>query len=104
MRFENLSEQFRIAAKDFCDKEAAANLLEQTKSSVLAQMMAKLGDMPVNRAEQIVKASGDWQEFIGGMIEARKVANVAKLKLEYIRMLFSERQSAEANARAEKRL
>lgn len=101
---ENLSEHFRIAARDFCEKEAAANLLEQTKSSVLAQLMTKQGDIPVNRAEQIVKAGEDWQAFIASMVEARKVANVAKLKLEYIRMLFSERQSAEANARAERRM
>lgn len=100
----SISEQFRIAAKDWCEKEAAANLLEQTKSSVLAQLTTKLGDLPMNRAEQLVKAGTQWREFIESMIEARRVANVAKMKVEYIRMRHSEWQSAEANARAERKM
>ena len=59
-----LSEQFRIVAKRWVDCDAAANLLEETKSAVLAQMMAKLGDMPVSRAEMNVKASDEWTEHI----------------------------------------
>jgi hypothetical protein len=99
-----ISEQFRIAAKRWCDKEAAADLLESTKSTVLSERMAALGDMPVNRAEMAVKASPEWREFIESMVKARHEANLAKLELEWIRMKFSEQQSSEANARAEKRL
>ena len=100
----NISEQFRIAAKQWVELDSAANMLEETKSAVLSQKMAALGDMPVSRAELIVKASEEWRDFVEGMVKARGAANLAKVKCEYIRMRFSEWQSAEATARAERRL
>lgn len=98
------SEIFKEAADDWVDKEAAAQLLEDTKSSIMAQKQAALGDIAVNRAEQIVKASDDWMVHINKIIEARRVANAAKVNLEYIRMKFTEWNNAEANHRAEARL
>ncbi len=100
----NISEQFRLAAKDWVQKDAAANMLEETKSAVLSQRMAALGDMPVSKAEMAVKASEEWREFIKTMVQAREEANLAKVKCEYLRMRFSEWQSQEANARAERKL
>lgn len=99
-----LSEQFRLAARDWVDKDSAASMLEETKTAVLAQRMSALGDMPVNRAEQIVKASPEWHEWIAGMVNARTTANLAKVKLEWVRMRFSEQQSFEATKRAEMKL
>lgn len=99
-----ISEQFRLVAKDWVEKDSAANLLEETKSARLNQMMMALGDMPVSHAEREVKSSGDWTELVTSIVEARKAANLAKVKMEYIRMKFSEWQSAEANARSERRL
>ena len=98
------SEQFRIVAKKWCDLDAAADLLEQTKSAVMSERMTALGDMPVSKAEMIVKASTEWKEFIEAMISARREANRAKLEMEWIRMKFSEQQSKEANARAERKM
>ena len=99
-----LSEIFWEAAQDYTDKECAAQLLEDTKSAVLAQKCASLGDMPVNRAEQTIKASRDWLEHITKIVEARKSANEAKLRLEYIRMRHTEWNNEEANHRAGTRL
>ena len=48
------SEQYQIVGADWAEKEAAASLLEDCKSAVMAQRQAELGDIPVNRAEQIV--------------------------------------------------
>lgn len=98
------SEQFRIAGEDWAEKEAAASLLEDSKSAVMAQRQAMLGDMAVNKAEQIVKASPDWMEYIERTIEARKEANLAKVNMEMMRMKFTEWQNAEANQRTEARL
>lgn len=99
-----LSEQFRIVAKSWVDAEAAASLLEDTKSAFLSQKMAALGDMPVSRAELQVKSSDEWKFYVEQMIEARKNANRLKVQLEYIRMKSSEWQSAEATKRAEMKL
>lgn len=97
------SEQYRIAGERWADLEAAADLLETTKSSVLAQRCAELGDIPVNRAEQQIKASRNWGDHLKKIAEARKQANRAKIELDYIRMKFYEWQSGQANTRAELR-
>lgn len=99
-----LSEQYRVVAKAWVDADSAANLLEETKSAVLARMMLACGDMPVSRAEMQVKASNDWHEFVTKMVEAREKATMLKVKLEYIRMKYHEWQSIEASRRAEMRL
>lgn len=99
-----LSEQFRIIAKKWVDADAAANILEESKSAFLSKSMADLGDMPVSKAEMTVKASRHWVDYINEMVEARKKAALLKVQLEYIRMQFSEWQSHEATRRAEMKL
>lgn len=99
-----VSEQYRLAAKDWVQKEAAAAILEETKSAVLAQRMAMLGDVPVSRAELTVKATPEWEEHVRAIVTAREAANLAKVRLEYLRMKFSEWQAHDATRRAEMRL
>ena len=99
-----LSEQFRIVAKQWVEADAAASLLEETKSAVLSQRMAALGDVPVSHAERAVKSSPEWEEHVRKIVDARKEANLLKLKMEWLRMRFSEWQSDAATRRAEMRL
>ena len=99
-----LSEQYRVVAKAYVDADSAASLLEETKSAVLARMMLSLGDMPVSRAEMQTKGSAEWFDFVTNMVKAREKAAFLKVKLEYVRMKFSEQQSIEASKRAEMRL
>jgi hypothetical protein len=99
-----LSEQYRVAAEQWVDADAAANLLEETKSAVLNQMMLDKGEKTVNRAEMLVKASPEWRDHVTKIVEARKKASLLKIKVEYIRMKFHEWQSYEATRRAEMKL
>ena len=99
-----LSEQFRITANRWVEADAAANMLEESKSAFLSQLMAAMGDMPVSRAEMSVKASEKWSTYINEMVEARKKAAFLKVQLEHIRMRFNEWQSHEATKRAEMKL
>jgi hypothetical protein len=101
-----LYEQFRVVAERWADSEAAASLLEDTKSAVLAERMQSLLEegMAVNRAEQTVKASQEWKDHIEVIIECRKVANRDKVLMEYLRMKFQSWMSQEANSRTEARL
>ncbi len=100
----NYSEEYRLAAEEWVNLEAAAQILEDTKSSVMAQKQQALGDIPVNRAEQLVKASLDWVDHIQKIVEARKAANLAIVKLDVIKMRYYEAQSLDATRRAEMRL
>ncbi len=99
-----LSEQFRVVAKSWVDADAAANILEDTKSAVLAERMLALGDMPVSRAEMIVKGSPDWFSHMETIKEARRKANRLKVQMDYIKMKSFEWQSENANKRSEMRL
>ena len=96
-----LSEQFRLAAEDWRDKEAAAALLEQTKSAWVARKERELGDIPVARAEQIVRASEWYMDYIRHASRARAEANAAWVEVETIKMQFQEWQSAAADRRKE---
>lgn len=99
-----ISEEFRLVAKKWAEADAAASLLEETKSAVLSQYMIAHGDGPVNRAEMTVKASKEWREFVESMVKARERANRLKVQMEWIRMKFHEWQSKEASRRAEMKL
>jgi hypothetical protein len=99
-----ISEEFRLIAKQWVDADAAARLLEETKTTVLNQRMKALGDMAVNAAEREVKSSPEWHEFIKELVDARTKANLLKCQMEYIRMKFNEWQALDANSRAEMRL
>lgn len=99
-----ISEQYRLTAKEWVEADAAASLLEETKTAVLSQHMAALGEMPVSKAELTVKSTADWHQFLTNMVEARKKANLLKVKLKWVEMRFAEFQSAEATKRAEMRL
>lgn len=98
------SEVYLEAGEDWADKEAAAQLLEDTKSAVLAEWQMKFGDIPVSRSEMTVKASKEWREHVTKIVAAREKANLAKVKLEYIKMKHMEWNNAEANHRAGSRL
>lgn len=98
------SEQYRIVARKWVDADAAASLLEDTKSAFLSQRMQSHADLAVNKAEMIIKGSPQWADFVEKMVAARKQANLLKVQLEYLRMKFSEWQSENATKRAEMRL
>lgn len=103
-----LSEQWRIAAKAWVEAEAAAQLLEDLKTTSLEQMKQSLieqeGDMPDSHAERRVKSRPDWEKYIRDMVAARKEANLCKVKLDWLKMRFAEWTSRDANSRAEMRL
>ena len=98
------SQIFREAAEDGADKEAAAQRLEDSKSAIMAQWQAELGDMPVNKAEQTVKSSLRWMDLLEKIVAARKAANLAKINMEVRRMEFNEWSNREANQRQELRM
>src|SRR3954471_1901502 len=89
------SEKYRLAGEDWAGKEAAAQILEDLKSATMAQWQTELGDIPVNRAEQLVKSSARWQKYIADTVEARRAANRAKVYKEFIKMKAMEQHSAE---------
>lgn len=99
-----VSEQFRLAALEWADLDNSARMLEEGKTTFLAQRKTALGDIADNKAEKEVKSSEEWSNYIKAMVRAKTAANKARAEMEYLKMKFSEWQSAEANARAERKL
>ena len=60
--------------------------------------------MADNKVERIVKSSAEWEQYIRDMLEARKKANLAKVKIKWIEMRATEWMSAGATARAEMKM
>lgn len=104
MRNTTLTEQWRDAADKWVDADDAARMLEDTKSAMLAKWMAELGDVPVSRAEQSVKASVRWKTFVESTVKARTVAEKLKIEMKYLEMRRMDERSEEATHRVEARL
>lgn len=103
---EPISLQWARAAEHWVDLDSAATLLEETKSAVLSQMMMRLvdGRTAVNRAEMEVKASPEWHTHITKLTSARKAANMAKVRMEFLRLKFFEDNSRAATERVTARM
>ena len=101
---EPISEQYRLAARDWVEMDAAARMLEEGKTTYLAQQMARLGDIPVSKAEREVKSSPEWADYIKKMVNAKTAANRQRVELDFLKMRHMERTSEEANARSERKL
>jgi hypothetical protein len=103
-----LSEQYRHTAKLWCEADAAASLLEETKGAELEERKIKLiaeqGDMPDNKAERIVRGSPEWMDRLRMGCEARSKANLLKVQLKYIEIKHSEWLMHNAAARKEREL
>src|SRR5882762_10013374 len=97
------SERYHEAAVEWADADAAASLLEETKSAVLSdmvtEMLSKNISMAVNRAEALVKSSSRWRAFVTDMVELRRKANMANFPRENIGMRHSEKMPQEATLR-----
>ena len=99
-----ISEEFRVVAKQWVDADAAASLLEDTKSAMFSQLVLGSADTSIARAEHTARASEAYREHIAKMTEARRAANLLKVQMKYIEMRYGEWQSRDANARKERQM
>lgn len=85
----------------WADAEAAASLLEETRKTVLAGEMAKQGDIAVSKAEMHALASEGYRQHVAAMVEARRVANKARVAYDGAKAMMELARSAEATRRTE---
>lgn len=102
------SQIYREAALRWNDLDAAARLLEDTKSAVLAQRISQLlGEFPHYshaKAEAKVKASDAWHDYVQRVVAARTAANRAQIEVQYEKMKHWEQTQDRADHRYEARL
>jgi hypothetical protein len=94
-------DQIVKAGEDWADKQAAADLLEETRKSVLAKLMIDAAATTQAGREMQALADPTYTEFVEGMVQARKAANKARVRYDSAKVLAELRRSQEATRRAE---
>ena len=90
------------AGEDWADKESAADLLEETKRTVLAELMNQQpASMSVAAKEQVALADPAYRLHLTNMVSARKEANRARVRYDALKVLAELRRSEESTRRAE---
>ena len=92
------------AGNDWADKQAAFNVLDDTKHSVMAKLTLKSEASSVAAREVEAKASDEYTNHVKVTQDAFKEALKAKVKWESIKIWIELRRSEEATKRAELRL
>lgn len=89
------------AGEDWADKEAAAQLLEETRKAVLAKLMVESAVASIGGKEMTALADPEYKRFVEGMVNARKAANKARVRYDSSKVLAELRRSQESTRRAE---
>ena len=88
------------AGEDWVDKDAAANLLEETKKTVLAELMRGFQGSSAER-ERNALADAAYKLHLTNMSAARREANRAKVKYDSMKVLAELRRTQESTRRIE---
>ncbi len=89
------------SGSEWADAEHGAAILEETKSSVLAQLKTEAGAKSDAAAETQAKADPRYREHLEAMVNARRVANLARVRYDAAKVLAEARRTESANRRAE---
>lgn len=107
MKFDpnEITERMRLAGEEWADEEAAASLFEETRKSVLAELMNReeWKGMSMAAKESLALAEPAYRLHIANSVAARKKANMARVKYDTARAWIELIRTAEASKRAEMR-
>ena len=93
------------AGEEWADKEAAAELLEETRKTVLAELVNSIPSaMSMAARESQALADAAYRLHITNMVVARKEANKARMRYDAVKVLGEMRRSQESTRRAEMNL
>lgn len=92
--------------RDWADKNASADILEETRRTLHSQIA--VGLLPecksVAKAEMHAEATEEYIEHIKAMVEARKAANTARVQYDADRAFIDLLRSQESSRRTEMQL
>lgn len=85
----------------WADANAAAELLEETKGTLLAKIFKEHFDKPAWKAEAEAKGDTRYEEHVTRMVDARRLANLARVRYDGAKAMGEFARSAESTRRAE---
>lgn len=97
---EAIYRRLEAAGDDWVDKNAAAEILEETKKTVLAELMQGHQGSNAER-ERVALADPAYRLHLVKMVTARKEANRARVRYDSVRVLAEMRRTQESTRRAE---
>lgn len=100
---EAIYQKLAEAGEEWADKDAAANILEETKKTLLAELMTGFQGSNAER-ERCALADTTYKHHLKTMTAARKEANKAKVRYDSMRVLAELRRTQESTRRAEANL
>lgn len=105
-RERDLVERFRIVAEEWADADAAYYMLDNTTSSLSAELALREveGGMAMNKAEKVAKASKAYRNHVQKAADAKRLANVLRARMDYLRMREKRAERHEINAMSERKL
>ena len=103
-----ISEEYRIAAKEWVAAKKGFRLLEEMKKINMARMknalMQERGKMLDAQAERLVLVTDEWAAIVNELVEAETACDYARVKMKWIELRYGEWQSDDANARKERHM
>lgn len=107
-KLKHISEMVRLAELRWIKANAEADLMEEKKSIFIAEaklnMRASGLASSATAAEDMVRASDTYEEFIVNMIEARRTANELRAEWRALERDYFVGQAMEAHERAQMRM
>ena len=89
------------AGEEWADKDSAASLLEETRKSVLAELINQCEGKSHAVKEASALATPEYRLHVTNMVKARRDANIARCRYEAQKMLAELRRTVESTRRAE---
>lgn len=101
---DRIRERLVQVGEEWAELDAAATLLEETKKSVLAELMLTAPYKTKAERETCALADPAYKLHLANMVAARKEANKARVKWETGKMWAELRRSLESTRREEMRI
>lgn len=103
-REQSIEERYRLLGEEWADADAAYYLLDNTRTSIRSELVLKQQGIPNNRAEHVASASPEYREHVEKTADAKRRANLLRVRMDYLKMRFTKWNSADANQRTERKL
>jgi len=102
----NLAQTLLDHGNEWADRKAAADLLEETQKTRLAQIALKYitEGAPVNKATMEAQATEEYSNFLNDMVEARRLANRARVQYDADITFIEMQRSLESTKREEMKM
>lgn len=104
---EQVAHELSKRGHAWADTHAAAQALEEAQKSVLAEVAAdyrKAGTKSQAEAEGLARASRKYRDFVVEMVEARRVANRARVNFDTYKVWIELIRTKAATERAQMQL